>query len=486
MTTFDDLIIAAEVESKQAQKQQERALATVKFIHEKAKNAGRSNLSMEEDVEVASSMEAHSRAVKDQEGADHKLVQLRAAVEAERMADRKLEQEREGGRDPKDTAKPPTRNTGGAIITSEARTYHPGVDRKGGGFIRDVAKQFLYRDMEAETRLSRHMQEERVERAEYLQRAAGDTNTGNWAGLTVPQYLTELYAPAVANLRPFADVCNHHDLPATGMTVNISRITTASSAAAQANELDAVSGTSMDDTLLTENIQTAGGQQTISRQAIDRSTGVEAIVMDDLFRRYATNLDNTLINGAVTGLAAVAATQTFTNTAPTTPMIYSQTIMAASTVESVLLGFAQPNAVIMHSRRWYSMLSAVTPNWPMITTNNSVPVQASGTNFDQTYGKGVRGMLATGLAAVVDNNVTVNNGVGTNQDQMYIVPTQECHLWEDPDAPVFIRAEQPKAANLGVLLVLYGYYAWSFRRYGSGAMVKIDGTGLVTPTFLGA
>ena len=135
------------------------------------------------------------------------------------------------------------------------------------------------------------MQEERVERAEYLERAAGDTNTGNWAGLTVPQYLTDMYAPAVAALRPFADICNKHDLPATGMTVNISQVTTSTSVALQTTELTAVSATSADDTLLTENIQTAAGQQTLSRQAIDRSTGVEAIIMDDLFRRYATRYE---------------------------------------------------------------------------------------------------------------------------------------------------------------------------------------------------
>ena len=27
-------------------------------------------------------------------------------------------------------------------------------------------------------------------------RAAGDSTTTNWAGLTVPQYLTDMYAPA--------------------------------------------------------------------------------------------------------------------------------------------------------------------------------------------------------------------------------------------------------------------------------------------------
>jgi hypothetical protein len=236
-------------------------------------------------------------------------------------------------------------------------------------------------------------------------------------------------------------------------------------------------------------VQTAAGQQTLSRQAIDRGTGVEEIVMDDLFRRYASALDSTLITQATTGLAAVAATQTYTDASPTSPKIYSQMVGASATVEGTLLGFAQPDVAIMHSRRWYSLLSAVGPNWPMIYTPQSgTDPKVTGSNFAQTYGKGVRGVLQNGLSVVVDNNVATNLGAGTNQDQIYVVPSQECHLWEDPNAPVFIRAEQPAAANLGVLLVLYGYFAYSFRRYGSGtgAMVKLDGTGLVTPTFLGA
>jgi hypothetical protein len=159
---------------------------------------------------------------------------------------------------------------------------------------------------------------------------------------------------------------------------------------------------------------------------------------------------------------------------------------AASTVEGSLLGWAQPDVAVMHSRRWYSLLSAVGPNWPMIfTASNTVPAQSTGLNSGLGYAKGVRGMLATGLQVVVDNNVETNLGAGTNQDQIYVTSSQECHLWEDPQAPVFIRAEQPSAASLGVLLVLYGYFAYTMRRFSSSA-VKVDGTGLITPTFLGS
>jgi hypothetical protein len=48
---------------------------------------------------------------------------------------------------------------------------------------------------------------------------------------------------------------------------------------------------------------------------------------------------------------------------------------------------------------------------------------------------------------------------------------------------MFIRAEQPKLASLGVLLVVYGYFAYTHARYAQAR--KIGGTGLVTPTFTG-
>ncbi|WP_307962263.1 hypothetical protein [Salinispora arenicola] len=49
---------------------------------------------------------------------------------------------------------------------------------------------------------------------------------------------------------------------------------------------------------------------------------------------------------------------------------------------------------------------------------------------------------------------------------------------------MYIRAEQAKAASLGVLLVEYGYLAYTHSRYTHAH--KVAGTGLVTPTFTGA
>jgi hypothetical protein len=490
MPTIDDLIIKLEAERDLEKRDRERSLQEVRNILTAAANEGRANVTPEEDSDIARAEQRAEDCKSRLEGVEHRLDIANRTRLRELETDEQLNERVSAGRTVTRQPQAPAAYDRVARIGEEPRTYHAGYDRSGSKFIRDVTRQFLYRDIEAEQRLTRHMQEERVERGQYLERAAGDAGTGAFAGLTVPQYLTDMYAPKVAALRPFADQCNHHDLPSNGMTINISLISTATSVALQATEQTAVSATSIDDTLLTENVQTAAGQQTLSRQAIDRGTGVEDIVMDDLFRRYATTLDSTLINQATTGLAAISTGQTYTQASPTTPLFYGQVIQAASGIETALLGWAPPDLVVMHPRRWYSMLQAFSSTWPMVggQFNGAPPVQVLAGNDNLGYAQGLRGRFANGIGICVDANVsTLCNGTaitGGTQDQAYVVPSQECHLWEDPNAPVFLRAEQPAAANLGVLLVLYGYFAYTFRRFSS-ATVNINGTGMAAPTFTG-
>jgi len=372
-------------------------------------------------------------------------------------------------------------NEGGAKVTREARTYSPDVDPLGASFLADVALRQMG-DWDAAQRLARHSTEERVERGSklsaYEARAAA---TSAFAGLVVPQYLVDMVAPAAAAARPFADICNKHPLPPTGMTVNISRITTATSAAAQ-TENSAASETNIDDTLLTETLFTVAGQQTLSRQAIERGSGTEDVTLNDLIRRYASALDSKLINDATTGLTNVAQSVAYTDASPTAAELYPKILQGQSQLEAVMLdqGVGDLYAV-MHSRRWAWMQSQVGTSWPFIG-QPGYATQSGGQNLATGYGQGVRGILPNGIKVIVDNNIATNLGAGTNEDEIYIVNAAELHLWEDPSAPMFIRAEQPAAASLGVLLVVYGYAAYSFRRYTNGHQ-KIAGTGLVTPTF---
>lgn len=365
-----------------------------------------------------------------------------------------------------------------ARIGAETRTYRQDLDPHGTGFLVDVGKAALDPYGAEHERLQQHMREERVERAQYVQRAAG---TGAFAGLVVPQYLTDMYAPATANMRPFANVCNQHPLPAEGMTVNISRITTATSAAVQTTENTAVSETNIDDTILTEDVKTVAGQQTLSLQAVRRGTGIEDVVIQDLFKRYASQLDNQLLNAATIGLTNVAQAVTYTDASPTAPEAWSKVMQAQAQAEAVLLGQATVSHVLLHSRRWAWFNSQTTATWPFLA-GIIAPPQTFGIRTSNEYGNENRGQFTNSLIAVVDNNIATNLGAGTNEDEIYVIAADECHLWEDPQAPVFIRAEQPAAASLGVLYVIYGFFAWSFRRYTNG-MQKISGTGLITPTF---
>lgn len=467
--SIDELIAGIEVELEAAQKRRSKIKMELQSILALAGQEGRANLTSEEDQRVAELFVARDSAGKDIEGI---RVKLGNANKIKAENDIEAKQVREvtstGVRKPKYDEV--------ARVGREQRTYNPDVDRKGAGFLRDVMHQHLFADVSASTRLAAHMHEETVERAQYLERATG---TGQFTGLVVPQYLTDMYAPAVAALRPFADVCNHHDLPVSGMTVNISRITTASGVALQASENTAVQETNMDDTLLTESIQTAAGQQTISRQAAERGTGIEEVVMDDLYRRYATNLDNTLINQATTGLSAVAAAITYDDASPSGIEAWPKILQGAANSEAALLGFAQPDVVLMHSRRWYWLQSQLSNQWPLFGQPGISGVHG-GENYATAYGRGARGVMPNGMVAVVDNNISTT--INSNQDEIYVIAKDECHLWEDPNAPVYLRCEQPQAANLGILLVLYGYMAYSFRRY-VGANSKIGGSGFTTPAF---
>lgn len=363
------------------------------------------------------------------------------------------------------------------VEVNEKRTYNRDADPKGVNFLADVAARAL-NNGGAIMRLERHMDEERSLRGPQIDRAAG---TSAFAGLVVPQYLVDLYAPQAKAGRPFADICRKHDLPETGMTASIGRVTTGTSVAVQASEGAAVSETDIDDTLLTVNIQTASGQQTLSRQAVERGIGVEQTTLEDLFRAYGTSLDNTLLNQATNGLTNVATPIAYTDGTPTAPELYPKLLAAPAAVEAALLDQAANDTVaVMHSRRWYWLQSQLTSTWPMFGQPGVAP-QLSGVNYAEKYGSGFRGVLPSGAPVVVDNNIATNLGAGTNEDEIYFASPSECHLWEDPSAPMLIRAEQTKAANLQILLVVYGYFAYTHARRPHAQ--KIAGTGMIAPSF---
>jgi hypothetical protein len=241
------------------------------------------------------------------------------------------------------------RKTATVSVSRNERTYHQGKDieagfknQPGGAFLLDIARSHLGDPM-ATDRLTRHMREEYVEKP-WLQERSSDTT--NFTGLVVPQYLTDQAAPAVSAMRPLADVMSPRSLPDTGMSVNLARITTPTAAGIQTSQNTTVTTQDIDDTLLTLNVQTAAGYSQLSRQAVERGILTEDVTTTDLLKRVAAALDVQLLGQASVGLAATATSQTYTNaTVDTTaiPAFMKQLIQAQNAVETNMLAQASPS-----------------------------------------------------------------------------------------------------------------------------------------------
>lgn len=431
--------------SKSLIEKRDAALASAEAVVEAAQAEAR-ELTKEEDAAIAASLD-EVRSL-DEQIATHTELEKRSAEAAELRKEKKFEQ----------VASP-------AVVKAEARTYSPNSDYS---FIADAYAAQISGDFAARERLARHMNEEKVERR--------DVTSANFAGLIVPQYLTDLAAPYARAGRPTADIARKHQLPASGLTLSISKVTTGSSVAAQ-TEGAAVSETNMDDTKLDISVQTYAGQQNVSRQALERGTGVDSLVMADLVSAYHTSLNTAVVAEL---LASAGQSVTYTDASPTVAELYPKLLDAVQKVQTTFFG--GPNVIIMHPRRLAFILAALdSSNRPLAVPT---PVAMNPVSFGSgSVQYGNSGYSIAGLPVVTDATVSITQGAGTNQDTIYVGNAQELHLWEQGSGePMMLRFEQPKGSELDVQMIVYGYAAFTANRYPN-AWAQINGTGLVTPTF---
>lgn len=314
-----------------------------------------------------------------------------------------------------------------------------------------------------------------------------DVGTSAFAGLTVPQFLIDLYAPFLRAGRPVANMVRRDQLPEKGMTLSISRLTTGTAVAEQATENAAVQETDEDDTKLDVSVRTYAGQQDVSRQALERSEGVEDITYADLAAAYATKLDSAIINQdgtsgmhlgirSTVGIVAV----TYTDASPTLAELYPKGADAMQQVNGGI--FTGATAWVMHSRRWGWFTAALdSTSRPFVVPDASGPFNPLAVGDAGEYGQVVGRWH--GKPVVLDDNIPTNLGAGTNEDVILGLRSPELLLWEEGDgAPRRLKFEETAGGNLTVKLVVYGYSAFTAGRYPKAAAV-ISGTGLVTPTF---
>jgi len=383
-----------------------------------------------------------------------------------------------------DTIVTETRRRGSdARVTRDELTYRPDDAARGRSFFSDAFKH-SQGDTSASERITQHGQEMLVQ-----MREAGvhyrDVGTPAFAGLTVPQYLIDLFAPLARAGAPTLAAVRKLPLPASGMTVNVSRITTGSAVAEQQAENDAVQETNIDDTLLTVDVRTYAGQQDVSRQALERSEMVDSVVYADLVEDYFAKVDSAILNGSgasgqhrgirnTTGITAV----TYTDATPTVGELYPKVADAIQQIASTR--YAPATTIIMHPRRWGWATAALDSNGrPLVVPNAQGPFNAMAVGEAPTYGAVVGSMQ--GLPIITDANLPTNLGAGT-EDVILVERVPDLLYWQEGDGnPRQLRFDQV-APPQSVRLAVWSYSAFTAGRYPA-ASATITGTGLIAPTF---
>jgi len=350
-------------------------------------------------------------------------------------------------------------------------------------FFGDLFNTTLNRDTSATERLRRH--------AAYMResRAVGNTNAtggsgGEWAP---PSWLTDEWINLIRPSRVTADLFKHEDVPMGISSLNYPKLLTGTAVGLQTTQNSALPSTDPTTGFVQTGFATIGGKNVISQQLIDQGRNFDKVISADLGAAYAQQVGtqvftgtgagtgtNAVINGL--GAATIGSTQTWTQATPTPAGFYGQTgALLASFLTKRLM---PPTCWVMHPRRWYSIESSVdaqgrplvVPNGmaynPLATESSIVPMGPVGTLH--------------GLPVILDPLVPTNLGVGTNQDIVYLLKTDDLVLLESaPQAEVF-RA--PYADTLGVLFRLYAYVGTVLNRHPESIGV-LTGTGLVTPVF---
>ena len=371
--------------------------------------------------------------------------------------------------------------TGAVKVRSEPHTYSG--DPGGPSYITDLFRAQILRDPGASDRIGQHQREMIVDGLQ-----TRDGVVANFTSLVVPQYLTDLAAPLMRAGRPFANLCTSYPLPPDGLTINIHRTTTGSSSAVQATENASVSETDILDTTLAVNVNTIAGQQDMSRQLVERGTGIESLVMADMVSAYNTTLDSQLLvgtgaNGQHKGVTVAGFGHNdndVDDASPTVAEVWAEIIESLGLVAQNR--YRPADVIVMHPRRWTWLFKGLDgSNRPLIGYTSASARNPFGVGDAAEYG--IVGEIA-GVPVVTDANVPTTYGAGT-EDVIIAARREDLLLWEQPGSPLMLRFEEGQAAannsaSLTVKLVAYGYSAFTADRYPLGITVY-QGTSLIAP-----
>jgi hypothetical protein len=175
-------------------------------------------------------------------------------------------------------------------------------------------------------------------------------------------------------------------------------------------------------------------------------------------------LDSQVINGSgssgqhlgILGTSGVNAV-TYTDASPTVAELWPKEVDAVRQV--AVNRFTGATHIIMNPAMWGWHLAALdTTGRPLFDVDGS----NAPTNILATDGTAYQdnGKLL-GCTLVQSGGVRSNLGGGTNETRIIAMDARDVYLWEEPNQPIYIKAEESLAANLQILYVIYSYSAFT-------------------------
>jgi HK97 family phage major capsid protein len=354
--------------------------------------------------------------------------------------------------------------------------YRP--DLRGRSFFRDLVDAARMRDPEASERLMAHHREtSEWAQAEYRDVTSGDPGAGG--GFIPPLYMGDLWIDKERAGRPLANAVRQIPLSSVGKTMDFPKVSTAPEAEVQAAEADAVNEVNFDSETYSVDKVTIAGQNDFSVQAFEwMEPGADEVILRELVKSYDSKLDYQLLDGLGSsgqhrGIDNVSGINTITFSSGGADDLLGDIYEAQSTISTQAPGY-MGNAVVLHPRRAAWIASHRDTSMSLLE-QGALRTAAVGSQND-----GFAGSIA-GLNVLIDPNITVTHGAGTNEDlAVYVVDLDELILAEGP-----LRTRVLTEVLSGTLQVRIQAFAFSAFAGGRRPKVitKISGAGLATPTF---
>ena len=268
---------------------------------------------------------------------------------------------------------------------------------------------------------------------------AADTTSNNSGLIPTPQSAEVINGISNAD-RGSIDAISRGVLPASGMTFEIPKITTAPTVAEEA-EAATIDTTDMASSFVTVNVKKFAGGQTFSVELLDRSSPA---FFDELVRQmefaYAKETDKFVANGIISsGLIATTAQD---NTAAG---LLAYAAQAAQLVYSNSLGFARN--IVVSPEQWGNIMGYNDSGRPIYNASN--PQNAGGAVGPQS----LRGNVA-GLDLYVSRSLSALTYT-TGDGSMFVINPESYTWYESPR----LQLRSDITATGQVSVAYYGYGA---------------------------